>query len=51
VVLLVKSSPIRDASRADGVDTAEAFLRKLYWRGFLEVAELQERMADAAKLE
>ena len=30
--------------------TAEEFVRKLYRRGFLGAAELEERLADVAKL-
>lgn len=33
-----------------GDDTAEEFLRKLYRRGFLGAAELEDRLADVAKL-
>ena len=33
-----------------GDDTAEDFLRKLYRRGFLSPGELEERLADVAKL-
>lgn len=33
-----------------GDDTAEDFLRKLYRRGFLGPAELEERLADVARL-
>ncbi|OGA50951.1 MAG: hypothetical protein A3F74_22035 [Betaproteobacteria bacterium RIFCSPLOWO2_12_FULL_62_58] len=33
-----------------GDDTAEEFVRKLYRRGFLGAAELEERLADVAKL-
>lgn len=33
-----------------GDDTAEEFLRKLYRRGFLVAPELEERLADVAKL-
>ena len=33
-----------------GDDTAEEFLRKLYRRGFLGAADLEERLADVAKL-
>ena len=33
-----------------GDDTAEEFLRKLYRRKFLGAAELDERLADVAKL-
>ena len=33
-----------------GDDTAEEFIRKLYRRGFLKAAELEERLSDVAKL-